>query len=54
MNYVGYGKEVALMVKTYTDYIFQPALYRIEIINVVFVFICINELPSVGCLRSSQ
>jgi hypothetical protein len=30
----------------------KTALYSIEIINVVFVFICINELPSVGCLRS--
>ncbi|MDN5284459.1 MAG: hypothetical protein JWR38_733 [Mucilaginibacter sp.] len=30
------------------------ALYGIEIINVVFVFIGIHELPPVGCLRTSQ
>jgi len=26
----------------------------VEIINIVFVFIGINELPQVGCLRTSQ
>jgi len=32
----------------------KASLYSLEIINVVFVLIGINELPLVGCLRSSQ